>query len=123
MDASREALMHNRGALMHNRAKGALVRVIGVCALGIVLGACNDEDDRAGDEQRGACFSPQNVDNIEREGVEGCACNPEADEAVCVIICDDPSEESGVDAPCDGMAVALFCEGEQWYSGHDGPCR
>lgn len=69
------------------------------------------------------CFSPsRNLDRLERELVLGCACEAQVDEAVCVTLCDDPQQSSGVDASCDGQAVALFCIDEQWQSGHDGPC-
>lgn len=70
------------------------------------------------------CYSPsQNLDRIENGFALGCKCDPNRDEAACVSICSDPSEVSGQGAACDGMAVALFCTGEQWQWGHDGPCH
>jgi hypothetical protein len=70
------------------------------------------------------CFSPtQNLDRFANEFMLGCACDPSVDQAVCVTICEDSRQQSGHDASCDGMAIALFCTGEQWTWGYDGPCR
>jgi hypothetical protein len=70
------------------------------------------------------CFSPtQNLDRIESDLILGCECDPASDEAVCVTVCEDPTRQSGLDAGCDGMAIALFCSDEQWSWGYDGPCR
>jgi len=70
------------------------------------------------------CYSPsQNLDKIGSGFALGCQCDPSTDESVCASICDDPNEASGEGAACDGMAIALFCTGEQWQWGHDGPCH
>jgi hypothetical protein len=73
---------------------------------------------------RADCYSPtQNLEHISSGFALGCPCNPDVDKPICVHVCSDPDEPSGEGAACDGMAIALFCTGEQWQWGHDGPCR
>ena len=70
------------------------------------------------------CYSPsRNLDRLASGFALGCKCDPSRDASVCVNICSDPSEASGEGVACDGMAIALFCTGEQWQWGYDGPCR
>lgn len=64
------------------------------------LGSCNQDD-----SVNTACFSPtQNLEIANDVDAEGCDCNSEIDEDICV----------------DG--VALVCEEDQWQSVEDGPC-
>jgi hypothetical protein len=95
-----------------------------ICVL-TALSACDDREDalREGTEQDD-CFSPtRNLDRIQSNSVEGCECDDAVDRAVCVTICDDPSEGSGVDARCDGVVIGLFCDDGQWSWANVDPCR
>ncbi len=66
----------------------------------IGLGSCNQDD-----SDNTACFSPtQNLEIANDADAEGCDCNSEVDEDICI----------------DG--VALVCEEGKWQSVEDGPC-
>jgi hypothetical protein len=76
--------------------------MLSVAMLGVVLALAGCEDEDTG----GACYSPtQHLDIAYEQGSQGCACDAERDQDVCV------------------GRVALVCEDGRWSAVEDGPCE